>query len=235
MFPTLMSKTFLILGLSLGLCYFGAYLVIEYFRRAFQQKKSYVTATRNEEGEYDLEVDQKHLMRLFWPALILNVIAYFCLLSVRETFPLNMVLMGVFTLTDGVTLGVVLISVDENLALRVSWLTALVTVGAGLVSWYSEIDFSVIAGLLFWALCGLLLFTIYSIFKKIGEFAHQVMAAVGIVIFTGYLLLDFGKLKQAQESADLNDWSPALNMSIHIYLDIINLFLQILKLMGHRH
>jgi FtsH-binding integral membrane protein len=233
MFPTLLSKTFLILALSLAASYLGAYIVIEGFRRAYKRRAPYVKATRNEEGELDLQVEQAVLYRVFWPAMILNIAAFLALSALKESFPANMLLMTAFTFTEGLSLGVVLISVDENLAMRVSLLTALVTLLAGMIGWYSGVDFTVLSGGLFWALLALILVSIYSIFVQMDDFAHRVMASIGIFIFTAYLLVDFDRLKQAEATAD-DGWNPALSMAIHIYLDVINLFLQILKLLRHR-
>lgn len=172
------------------------------------------------------------LQRIFWPALILNLIFFFLLLGARDHFPLNLFVMGLFTLTDGITLGLVLISIDENLAIRVSWLTALVTMGAALFSWYSGIDFSFLGGALFFALLILLLVSIFRIFVEIKGFARKVIASCGILIFVGYLLFDFGRLKKLGSIDQANAWNVALDMSIDIYLDIINLFLQILDLLS---
>jgi len=53
MFPTLMAKTFFILSLSLALCYVGAQLVVNYFRRAYQRGEKFVTAKLTKVREYN--------------------------------------------------------------------------------------------------------------------------------------------------------------------------------------
>lgn len=141
MFPTLMSKTFFILSLSLTLCYVGAQLVVNYFRRAYQRGEKFVTAKVNKEGQQDIVVDQKLLMRIFWPALIINILCFIGLMIFRNNFPLNMLMMALFTFTEGITLGLVLISIDENLSTKVAWLTVIITLFAGAIGLYSKIDF----------------------------------------------------------------------------------------------
>ena len=232
MFPTLMSKTFFILSISLTLCYVGAQLVLSYFRKAFRDGKKFVTAKTDKHGEQDLVVDEKLLTKLFWPALIINILCFIGLMLTRDIFPLNMIMMGLFTFTDGITLGIVLISINENLAIKVAWLTAIITLFAGTIGLYSKIDFSFLGGLLFWALIGLIIVTFSRIFVTIRGTSRKVIAFIGILIFVGYLLYDFNKIKKLKNLATFNNWNTALDSSIDIYLDIINLFLQLLDLLS---
>jgi len=46
-----------------------------------------------------------------------------------------------------------------------------------------------------------------------------------------FLVYDFNRLKQLSDIG-INDWSTALNMAISIYLDILNLLLEIMQAMG---
>jgi len=232
MFPTLMSKTFFILSLSLTMCYVGAQLALNYFRQAHRDGKKFVTVKTTQHGEQDLVVDKDLLMKIFWPILGINVVCFIGLMFARNIFPLNMVMMGLFTLTDGITLGIVLISINENLAIKVAWLTAVITLFAGTIGLYSKVDFSFLGQVLFWSLIGLIVITFIRIFVSIQGLARRVIAFIGIMIFVGYLLYDFNKIKKLRNLAAFNNWNTALDASIDIYLDIINLFLQLLDLLG---
>jgi len=46
------------------------------------------------------------------------------------------------------------------------------------------------------------------------------------------LLFDFNRLTVLNEGAGANNWKNAMEISIEIYLDIINLVLEILEAMG---
>ena len=89
---------------------------------------------------------------------------------------------------------------------------------------YSGIDFSFLGRFLFFALLGLILVSIVRLFVSIKGFHRKVIAAVGILIFIGYLLYDFNNLDKAKNIAKLNNRNTALDFSVSIYLDIINLF-----------
>ena len=112
--------------------------------------------------------------------------------------------------------------------MRVAWLTAIITLLAGVVGMHSSIDFSFMGRFLFYALIGLILANFFRIFVSIRGTTQRVVALIGILIFVGYLLFDFGNLRKARKIYALNNWATALDFSINIYLDIINLFLQIL-------
>ena len=67
------------------------------------------------------------------------------------------------------------------------------------------------------------------IFKSAKQMLYQ--SYFGIVIFTLYLVYDFDSLKQANAAGD-NSWGTAVDIAVNIYLDIINLFIELLIAMG---
>ena len=230
MFETLLSKTLLILSVSLAFCFLGALSVIGYFRNAYKNGANYVTAKENEHGQLDITVDHKLVGKIFWPSFIINIIAFIVLLFCRDKMPLNFLMMSLFTFTDGITIGIILLNMDENLGVKVTALTALATFVTSLIGMYSGIDFSFLSKFLFFALLAFLVVAIVRIFVSIKGLTRKIIAIIGILIFIGYLLLDFNNLDKAKNIAKLNNWNTALDFSVNIYLDIINLFLQILAL-----
>ncbi|MDR0734752.1 MAG: Bax inhibitor-1 family protein [Elusimicrobiota bacterium] len=59
------------------------------------------------------------------------------------------------------------------------------------------------------------------------EKGRRFIAAFGVFIFTGYLLFDFNRLSKLKDAARADTWDMALNTAVSLYLDIINLFLQL--------
>ena len=53
----------------------------------------------------------------------------------------------------------------------------------------------------------------------------------GIVIFVLYLVYDFDRLEKANASGDTS-WGTAVDIAVNIYLDIINLFIELLIAMS---
>jgi FtsH-binding integral membrane protein len=77
---------------------------------------------------------------------------------------------------------------------------------------------------LFWALLALIVFGVVLIFVNIPH-ANVIYAVLGIVIFGGYTIFDFNRLRRA-------DMSSAVPIASSIFLDIFNVFLFFLQLFG---
>ena len=96
-----------------------------------------------------------------------------------------------------------------------------------LVVYQSPIDFSYLGLILFISLCALLVMRIlnYFIFKSPKQMLYQ--SYVGVVIFVLYLIYDFDRLEKANANGDAS-WDTAINIAVSLYLDIINLFIELL-------
>lgn len=231
-FETLLSKTLFILALSLSFCYFGAQAVLAYFRKLKNSGSPYVTAVYNEKGQEDLIVDPSFVAQPFWISIILNIVFFIILLICKNIPVLNALAMLGFVFTDGITIGLLLITRDENLGIQVTQLTTLAVFLCSMIGMYSGVDFSFLGKFLFIALIVLILSSIVRIFVQICGMARKIWASIGIAIFCGYLLYDFNRLASLGEIAAANTWNTALSFALNIYLDIINLFLQILDLLS---
>lgn len=211
MFSTLMSKTFIILTASLAVAWFACMFAASLFNRALQMQ------------------DYPAIKRYSLFAIIINIIVFLILMFVRTAFPLNMILMALFTASSGFTLGVYFIRHDDTAQKALS-LTVLTTLLTGLIAMYSGLDFAWMGKFLFIALIILVIYSLIRIFVRIR--GQKFMAGLGVLIFTGYLLFDFNRLAKLKAIADANNWDTALNFAISIYLDIINLFISLMNLMS---
>jgi modulator of FtsH protease len=102
--------------------------------------------------------------------------------------------------------------------------TAATVAGLGAIGYATRRDLSGWARFLFWALLGLIVFGVVLIFINISH-ANIIYAALGIVIFGGYTILDFNRLRRA-------DMSSSVPIAASIFLDIFNIFLFFLQLFG---
>jgi len=85
-------------------------------------------------------------------------------------------------------------------------------------------DLSSWARTLFWALLALILFGIVAIFVSIPN-ANIIYAVLGLVIFGGFTIFDFNRLRRAKPDA-------AVPIAASIFLDVFNVFLFFLQLFG---
>ena len=146
--------------------------------------------------------------------------------------------MTLFTLTNvclGPILGWAMLMMDENDGMRALKITLVVTFVAGLIGYSDFYSFSqngyltTIMGIL---LFGLVVFTFINLFRGFSRATTRYVAIGGAILFTLYIIVDFNRLIYL-ENINVNDWNTAFYMSYTIYLDIINLLLDILDAMGN--
>ena len=96
----------------------------------------------------------------------------------------------------------------------------------GAAGYATRRDLSSWSRVLFWALLALLVFGLVAIFVSIPH-ANVIWAVAGLVIFGGYTILDFNRLRRT--GAD-----SAVPIAASIFLDVVNVFLFFLELFGGR-
>ena len=107
-------------------------------------------------------------------------------------------------------------------------LTGLFIAGCGTIGYATRRDLSWLGRISFFALLGLIVFGIVLVFVQIPGGA-VIYAVLGLVIFAGYTMYDFQRLRRA------GDITAAPMLAASIFLDIFNVFLLFLSLLGGRN
>lgn len=76
-------------------------------------------------------------------------------------------------------------------------------------------------------LIGLLAVVVASIFFATGPLSF-IIALVSVALFSGFIVYDIQRIKFTE-----NTMSAAILLTVSIYLDILNLFLSLLRLLGY--
>ena len=146
--------------------------------------------------------------------------------------------MTLFTLTNicfGPLLGWCMLMMDENDGMRALKITLIITFIAGFIGYSDFYSFAqngyliMIMGIL---LFGLVLFSFANLVRGFSRTTTRYVAIGGAILFTLFIIVDFNRLIYL-EDLNINDWNTAFYMSYTIYLDIINLLLDILEAMGN--
>lgn len=118
--------------------------------------------------------------------------------------------------------------------------TFFVTAGTfGIVSVYgytTKADLSSIGNLCFMALIGVILGSVVNLFLK-SEMIYWMITYIGIAVFVGLIAYDTQKLKALSlglEREGEQSKKVAIMGALKLYLDFINLFLLLLRLLGRR-
>ena len=167
----------------------------------------------------------------FFPALIASVGALIALYFVRDRAPLNLGLLYLFATGEGVTLGLLLQSYLTRglggVVIDAAATTAAITLAAGAYGTTTRRDLSGLGGVLFVGLIGVIVASLLGIFIHL-PLLHLGVSLVAAVIFTGLLVYDFNRVANTAVAST----GDAIMMAVAIYLDIYNLFLNLLSILG---
>ena len=144
---------------------------------------------------------------------------------------IKMAFLTIASLSFGPLLGMIMIQIDENDGLRILKLIVVITFLAALIGIYSGLNFSWLGFVLIIPLFLLVTWNFLNIFYNFSGRSKQLGGAFGSVIFILYLLFDFNRLERAAKNG-VNDWNTAFEIGFSIYLDVINLLLELLKFIG---
>ena len=174
----------------------------------------------------------------FYFAFILWVISLFLCTFFASTGISTQTGMIFFTLSSlsfGPLLAIIMLEMDENdgfNALKIVFLVTLITGFIGYSDFYSFSESSFLGGFLLISLLGLIGFEFIRIFRGFSRWAIRIKAIFGAFVFSIFLLFDFNLLRKKSDFG-VNDWDNAFNIAFQIYLDIINLLLEILDAMSN--
>ncbi|RDX84318.1 BI1-like protein, partial [Mucuna pruriens] len=174
------------------------------------------------------------LVLVFLPFLCTSLSANFPssllipLLKYQQKHPHNYILLGLFTVSISSTVGVTCANTEGKIVLEALILTsAVVSSLTGYAFWASKKgkDFSFLGPILFTSLFTLFLTGMMQMFFPLGPTAHAIYGAIGAMIFSGYIVYDTDNLIKRFT------YDEYIGASVTLYLDILNLFLSILRVL----
>ena len=170
---------------------------------------------------------------LFWVCFAINIILLYVLAYVRTAtrkVPLNYILLTIFTLTEAYIVGFVTTMYDPTTVFIAAVFTAAVVIALTIYACTTKTDFTVCGGVLFVAVMILCVASIFSFFFY-NKIVSIIISAISVVVFSIYLIYDTQLiLGNGQLKLTVDDYIFA---AIRLYIDIIRIFLEILKLVGH--
>ena len=105
--------------------------------------------------------------------------------------------------------------------------TAGVMAICGCIGALSGINFSGMGTFLMFALIGLIVVGLISMFVRMSREVNIVWSIFGMLIFSGYFIFDFFRLSKAE-----NTLPNAIDLTLNLYLDFINFFLYLLQFLA---
>ncbi|CAF1079925.1 unnamed protein product [Rotaria sp. Silwood1] len=158
-------------------------------------------------------------------------IALVCSKNAGRRFPLNLILLGILTLSMGYMMGMIAAHYEIESILIAVGITAFVCFGVTLFSFQTKYDFTSCVGILWIMSLALLAFGIVCIFTY-SRLLYTIYAGLGAVAFSIFLAVDTQLImggKRHEISAEDHVFA-----SLMLYIDVMYIFLYILTLFGNR-
>ncbi|CDR44802.1 CYFA0S15e02740g1_1 [Cyberlindnera fabianii] len=143
-----------------------------------------------------------------------------------KKYPVNLILLAGFTMCEGYMIGVATSLSDTGIVLEAFGITLILFLGLTLFAFQSKYDFTSWVGVLNCALWGLISIGFIWFFFKPSSTTELVYSSIGAIVFSGYILVD---TQLVMRKFNIEEEVPA---AITLYLDVINLFLNILRILA---
>lgn len=140
-----------------------------------------------------------------------------------------------FSAVMGASLTPTLLMYTASSMTRVFLITAAMFGAMSLYGYTTKRDLTGLGSFLIMGLIGLIIATIVNMFMQ-SEAMYYALSYIGVAIFVGLTAYDTQTIRKIYSSADSDDMvtRKAVSGALSLYLDFINLFLYLLRLMGDR-
>jgi modulator of FtsH protease len=162
--------------------------------------------------------------------IVVEFATLFAVLALADVPVLGLVAYVGFTFVTGIVLAPLIHSMSLNgqgaVVAQAFFATAGITLGLTIYARVTTRDFSGAGPYLFGALLGLVLMSFLQIFFY-SPTTNVIIGAIGVVLFSFYVIYDIQRITRS-----INTRGNAIRLSLSIYLDILNLFVSLLRVFG---
>lgn len=155
-----------------------------------------------------------------------------------KTVPWNYLYLLVYASVMGLVIGVITTAYTMESVCMVFVLTAGILAGLTVYAVTTKNDMTDMGGYIVVAILGLLFMSFIGFFFPIGSVFHRIIGGIGAIIF-GFIIVYDTQLIFGSISTEERQFEFTLDMyafaAFHLYLDFINFFLYMLRLLGDRN
>ena len=174
---------------------------------------------------------------IFWVLLIaeIGLVFYISARIMKISFATATTLFMLYSVINGVVLSTLFALYTKASVASAFFVTAGTFGAMSLYGYFTKRDLSSIGNILFMALIGLIIATVVNIFFA-SDTLYWVITYAGVLIFVGLTIYDTQKIKRMLYGMEINETSQKLALlgALTLYLDFINLFLYLLRILGDR-
>lgn len=170
-----------------------------------------------------------------WILLLTGIISMICVYalgcypSVARSVPINYILLTIFAICQSISIGIICATSDPKTVLIAAALTCAVVVALTAYACYTDTDITMCGGLLCCLCLILIVASILAIFIQ-NRWLQLAISIFGALLFCVYLIYDTQLILGNKSRAfSVDDYIMAAMM---LYIDIIQIFLYILSILG---
>lgn len=153
----------------------------------------------------------------------------------KNNVVLGGILYTVYSFLTGMTISVIYVAYTSSSIASTFFLTAVMFGGMAVFGLATKKDLTKIGSICMMGLWGIILASIVNMFFLRSSGFDLIVSIIGILIFTGLTAWDVQKIKNMCAYSSIeNENALAMMGAFEIYLDFINLFLRLLRIMGKR-
>jgi len=147
----------------------------------------------------------------------------------RKSYPTNLLFLGGFTAMEAYSISVIVSFTDSKIVVEAAIFTLGIFVALTLFACQSKYDFTSWMPYLFGALWVLILFGFMNMFFPYNSKVELGYGVIAALIFSGYILVDTQMIMRHYHVEE------EIAAAISLYLDVINLFLAILRILNSQN
>ncbi|KAK4216785.1 inhibitor of apoptosis-promoting Bax1-domain-containing protein [Rhypophila decipiens] len=166
---------------------------------------------------------------MLWTSLIGAMVFMVLTYWKRHSYPTNLLFLSGFTLLEAYTISVIVSFYQSNIVLNAVFLTGGIFIFLTAFACQSKYDFTSWMPYLFGALWGVILMGFMMVFLPYSSTTELIYGGVTALIFSGYILVDTQLVMRKHHVEE------EIAAAISLYLDIINLFLAILRILNSQN
>lgn len=189
----------------------------------------------------DLEVLQQHswILPVSWLMLLVTICSLSCCPQTFRKFPNNYICLVIITVFMSIVVGFTSAQYTWQSVILAAGITVLIFLAMTVYAFTTSTDFTGFGPYLFAGLMVLMMFGFtIMILSLLGVPVNMLIMAydaIGVLLFTFYIVYDtqliIGEYGGHRQQFSIDDYCFA---ALNLYLDLINLFLHLLSLLGNR-
>lgn len=152
----------------------------------------------------------------------------------KLSLPVATLMFVLYSVVNGATLSFVFLVYTSTSIVNVFLITAITFAVMAAYGYFTKKDLTSWGRMLFMALIGLIIASIVNIFLK-SSGMNMVISYIGVLVFVGLTAYDSQKIKEMlMQAPDAGETMQKLALlgALSLYLDFINLFLYLLRILG---